>query len=74
MTAGHACVSQDPVFISRVSASNVHRLMESVSEAKLELWFHFVNECCWQYCEAETQVRNYFVMQINIQVRFKGLK
>lgn len=21
-------------------------------EAKLELWFNFVNECAWQYCEA----------------------
>ena len=20
-------------------------------QAKLELWFNFVNECAWQYCE-----------------------
>eukprot|EP00913_Durusdinium_trenchii_P022790 g21394.t1 len=60
-------VGEDPVFISRLCAYNVNRLMEIVSEAKLELWFNFVNECAWQYCEAESHRRRYFVMQINIQ-------
>ena len=67
--AAYYCCTRfgDPIFISRLCAYNVNRLMEIVSEAKLELWFNFVNECAWQYCEAETLLRRYFVMQINIQ-------
>jgi len=67
--AAYYCCTRfgDPVFISRLCAYNVNHLMEVVSEAKLELWFNFVNECAWQYCEAETLQRRYFVMQINIQ-------
>lgn len=68
VAAYHCCTRfGDPVFISRLCAYNVNRLMEIVSEAKLELWFNFVNECAWQYCEAESHRRRYFVMQINIQ-------
>ncbi|CAJ1393162.1 unnamed protein product [Effrenium voratum] len=67
--AGYFCCTQfgDPVFLSRLSAYNLKRLMEKVSEPKLELWFNFTNECAWQYCEAETRARQYFVKQINIQ-------
>eukprot|EP00439_Symbiodinium_sp_Y106_P017819 s791_g2.t1 len=58
---------EDPVFLSRLCAYDLTALMSAVSEAKLELWLSFTNECCWQYCEAETRRRKYFVKQINIQ-------
>eukprot|EP00931_Biecheleriopsis_adriatica_P005541 TRINITY_DN107040_c0_g1_i1.p1 TRINITY_DN107040_c0_g1~~TRINITY_DN107040_c0_g1_i1.p1 ORF type:complete len:428 (-),score=103.32 TRINITY_DN107040_c0_g1_i1:66-1325(-) len=57
----------DPIFVCRLSAYNLKGLMDIVSEEKLELWFNFINECAWQYCEAETKARRYFVKQINIQ-------
>ena len=39
----------------------IHRLFGNQTffwEAKLELWFNFVNECAWQYCEVGTQNSN----------------
>lgn len=57
----------DPLFVCRLGAYNLPALMEQVSEDKLELWFSFVNECAWQYCEAATRDRGILVKQINIQ-------
>ncbi|CAK0877219.1 unnamed protein product [Prorocentrum cordatum] len=57
----------DPVFVSRMRGCNLRALMDAVSEAKLERWLNFVNECAWQYCEAASKGAGAFVKQINIQ-------
>lgn len=57
----------DPVFVSRMRGCNLRALMDAVSEAKLERWLNFVNECAWQYCEAASKDAGSFVKQINIQ-------
>lgn len=57
----------DPLFISRLGSYNLKALMDQVSEEKMELWISYTNECVWQYCEAATRRRGFFVKQINIQ-------
>ena len=41
-------------------------------EAKLELWFNFVNECAWQYCEVGTELLSLiaFILSSNIFQHF----
>ncbi|OLQ10723.1 hypothetical protein AK812_SmicGene5530 [Symbiodinium microadriaticum] len=54
VAAYHCCTEYgDPVFLSRLCAYDLTALMSSISEAKLELWLNFTNECCWQYCEVK---------------------
>lgn len=62
------CVSQfgDPLYVSRAASVNVDVLLDSLGQDKLELWLSFTNECHWQYCEAATRERGFFVKQINI--------
>jgi len=57
----------DPIFVIRGGVSNPQVLMDSLSAEKVELWLSYLSECAWQYCEAATRKRGYFVKQISLQ-------
>lgn len=61
-----ASVFGDPIFVIRAGCLNMPMLMDHVSEDELFLWIVFMNECVWQYCEALTLRRGYFVKQITL--------
>lgn len=61
-----ATVFGDPVFVIRAGTLNMPLLMDNVSEDELFQWIVFMNESVWQYCEALSLRKGYFVKQITL--------
>ena len=57
----------DPIFIIRAGQSNQSPMLDMLGEEKVEVWLTYLSECAWQFCDAATRKRGYFVKQITLQ-------
>lgn len=62
----HVSSFEDPVLVIRAGLSNAQVLMDTISIEKLTAWLTYFNECAYQYCDAQTRRRGYFVKVITM--------